>query len=189
MGDPLFGLRNSFHIGAFQTAISEASQLTGLSEAEKIERDVFVYRSYIELGSYEVRRRGLSGVRRVAATDNGLPAAGRPHHRHAATASHPSPCLLLCPKHCLTPPHACRLQLVMSEISGASPMSLQAVKALALYMKDQREAALEAAASWLTDPAAASNSTVLLVAGMLYALEENYVEALKACHTGGSLEM
>lgn len=68
-------------------------------------------------------------------------------------------------------------------------MSLQAVKALALYMKDQREAALEAAASWLTDPAAASNSTVLLVAGMLYALEENYVEALKACHTGGSLEM
>jgi coatomer protein complex subunit epsilon len=54
MADPLFNLRNHFYIGAFQTAISEASQLTGLNEAEKSERDVFVYRSYIELGSYEV---------------------------------------------------------------------------------------------------------------------------------------
>lgn len=54
MGDALFAVRNNFYLGAFQTAISEASQLTGLSEAEKIERDVFVYRSYIELGSHEV---------------------------------------------------------------------------------------------------------------------------------------
>jgi hypothetical protein len=30
---------------------------------------------------------------------------------------------------------------------------------------------------------------VLLIAGLLFALEENYVDALKACHTGGSLEM
>jgi coatomer protein complex subunit epsilon len=50
--DPLFAVRNNFYLGAYQTAISEASQLTGLSEAEKIERDVFVYRSYIELGTY-----------------------------------------------------------------------------------------------------------------------------------------
>jgi hypothetical protein len=52
--DKLFAVRNSFYLGAFQSAISEASQLTGLTEAEKIERDVFVYRSYIELGTYEV---------------------------------------------------------------------------------------------------------------------------------------
>ena len=55
MGDRLFPVRNAFYLGAFQTCISEASQLTGLSEQEKIERDVYVYRSYIELGSYEVR--------------------------------------------------------------------------------------------------------------------------------------
>ena len=85
----------------------------------------------------------------------------------------------------VTPP----LQLVMSEITGSSPMALQAVKALALYMKQQKEAALEAAAGWLADPAAASNPTVLLVAGLLYALEEDYVEALRTCHTGGSMEM
>lgn len=81
------------------------------------------------------------------------------------------------------------LQLVMSEISTSSPMSLQAVKALALYMKEQKEAALEAVAGWLADPTATSNPTVLLVAGLLFALEENYVEALKACHGGGSMEM
>lgn len=55
MTDPLFACRNLFFLGAYQSAISEASNLTGLSEAEKIERDVFVYRSYIELGTYEVR--------------------------------------------------------------------------------------------------------------------------------------
>jgi coatomer protein complex subunit epsilon len=81
------------------------------------------------------------------------------------------------------------VQLVMSEITSASPMALQAVKTLALYMKQQKEAALEAAAGWLSDPAAAANPTVLLIAGLLFALEENYVDALKACHTGGSLEM
>jgi coatomer protein complex subunit epsilon len=77
----------------------------------------------------------------------------------------------------------------MSEITGSSPAALQAVKALALYMKQQKEAALDAAAGWLADPSCASNPTVLLVVGLLYALEENYVEALRACHTGGSLEM
>lgn len=45
------------------------------------------------------------------------------------------------------------------------------------------------AAGWRADPLAASNPTVLLIAGLLYALEEDYVEALRACHTGGSLEM
>lgn len=130
--DKLFPLKNAFYLGAYQTAISEASQLTGLSEAEKIERDVYVYRSYIELGSRE---------------------------------------------------------LVMSEISAASPAALQAVRALAQYSKAQHAAALDAVAGWLADPAAASNPTVLLIAGLLYALEENYVEALRACHTGGSMEM
>lgn len=53
--DPLFTVRNNFYLGAYQTTISDASHLTGLTGEQKLERDVFVYRSYVELGSYEVR--------------------------------------------------------------------------------------------------------------------------------------
>ena len=52
--DVLFTLRNNFYLGAYQAAIAEAADLERLSEADSIERDCFVYRSYIELGSYEV---------------------------------------------------------------------------------------------------------------------------------------
>ena len=54
--DTLFTVRNSFYIGAYQAAIAEAADLDTLSDWEKVERDIFVYRSYIELGSYEVKR-------------------------------------------------------------------------------------------------------------------------------------
>ena len=52
--DLLFAVRTHFYLGGYQTAIAEAAHLEGLSETEKVERDCFVYRSYIELGSYEV---------------------------------------------------------------------------------------------------------------------------------------
>ena len=70
-------------------------------------------------------------------------------------------------------------------------MALQAVKELALYLKDgaQREAVLGRVGEWLTDMSCTGNATVLLVAGLVYLLEENYVEALKCCHSGQSLEM
>eukprot|EP00887_Chlorella_sp_A99_P005270 scaffold1.g5270.t1 len=135
MGDPLFAVRNSFWLGAYQTAISEASQITGLSEAQKIQRDFYVYRSYIELGTYE---------------------------------------------------------LVLSEIGPTSPAALQAVRLLAVYLKQGeagREGVLEQVAGWLADPASASNVTVLLVAATVYALEGNYVEALRICHNAASLEL
>ena len=44
-------------------------------------------------------------------------------------------------------------------------------------------------AEWVADPACAGNAMTLLVAGVIYANEGNYVEALKACHTGLNLEM
>jgi coatomer protein complex subunit epsilon len=44
-------------------------------------------------------------------------------------------------------------------------------------------------AEWIADPACAGNAMTLLVAGMIYANEGNYVEALKSCHTGLNLEM
>ena len=52
--DLLFALRNNFCLGAYQAAINEASDLTGLSVNEAVERDFYVHRSYIELGSLEV---------------------------------------------------------------------------------------------------------------------------------------
>ncbi len=53
--DLLFAVRNNYYLGAYQHAISEASDLESLDDADKLERDIFVYRSYIELGSYEVQ--------------------------------------------------------------------------------------------------------------------------------------
>jgi coatomer subunit epsilon len=42
---------------------------------------------------------------------------------------------------------------------------------------------------WLADPAVAHNASVLLVAGIIYTNEGDYVEALKALHGGELLEM
>ncbi len=52
-----------------------------------------------------------------------------------------------------------------------------------------QESVLTTVGEWVADPACSGNATTLLVCGMIYANEENYVEALKACHTGLSLEM
>ncbi|KAF8066259.1 coatomer subunit epsilon-1 [Scenedesmus sp. PABB004] len=52
--DILFAVKNNFYIGAYNNAINEASDMEGLSEAEQTERDVFVYRSYIALGSTDL---------------------------------------------------------------------------------------------------------------------------------------
>jgi coatomer subunit epsilon len=84
------------------------------------------------------------------------------------------------------------LQLVLSEIADDAPLALRAVKTLAAYLKfpqSQASSSLQEAESWAEDPNCASNSTVLLIAGMLYALEGNLEAALKVCHAGLSLEM
>ena len=56
----LFPICNAYHLGAYQVAINEAADLdsTGtaaLSSSDAIEKDCYVYRSYIALGSYQVR--------------------------------------------------------------------------------------------------------------------------------------
>ena len=51
----LFSVCNAFHLGAYQVAINEASELnTELSAAEQVEKDCYAYRSYVALGSYQV---------------------------------------------------------------------------------------------------------------------------------------
>jgi hypothetical protein len=63
MGDPLFMLRNYYLIGAYNAAINEASDLEGLPAPLQVEKDAYVYRSYIELGSHDVScfKRGSGG--------------------------------------------------------------------------------------------------------------------------------
>jgi coatomer protein complex subunit epsilon len=48
---------------------------------------------------------------------------------------------------------------------------------------------VSAVAALVADPICNNNPHVLLVAGLVYAAEGNWVEALKACHSGLSLEM
>ena len=55
MADPLFSVRNNFYLGSFNTVLNDAADIENVSELEAIERDVFIYRSYIALGSFEVR--------------------------------------------------------------------------------------------------------------------------------------
>ena len=54
MADPLFSLKNSFYLGAYNNVVQEASELEGLSHAAAIERDSYLYRAYIALGSHQV---------------------------------------------------------------------------------------------------------------------------------------
>ena len=55
MGDPLFTIKNSFYLGAYNTVINEAADMDHLSGTDQVDRDCYVYRSYIALGSYDVR--------------------------------------------------------------------------------------------------------------------------------------
>ena len=54
MSSSLFSVCNAFHLGAYQVAINEASELTELSATEQVEKDCYAYRSYVALGSYQV---------------------------------------------------------------------------------------------------------------------------------------
>lgn len=52
--DPLFTVRNSFYLGAYNQVINEAADMNSLADHEAVERDCFVHRSYIAMGSQEV---------------------------------------------------------------------------------------------------------------------------------------
>ncbi|PWZ06923.1 1-aminocyclopropane-1-carboxylate oxidase 1 [Zea mays] len=59
--DLLFNLRNLFYLGAYQAAINNID-IPGLDAAAAAERDTIVFRSYIALGSYQVRTHPASGA-------------------------------------------------------------------------------------------------------------------------------
>jgi len=52
--DELFDVRNAYFTGNFQTCINEAQKLKLMDPALALERDVFLYRSYLALKKYRV---------------------------------------------------------------------------------------------------------------------------------------
>lgn len=52
-----------------------------------------------------------------------------------------------------------------------------------------QESILETFGEWMADAVASSNPYVSVIAGTVYAQEGNYVEALKSCHRGTTLDM
>lgn len=52
--DELFDVRNSYFTGNFQTCINEAQKLKLMDNSLSVEKDVFMYRSYIALKKYRV---------------------------------------------------------------------------------------------------------------------------------------
>lgn len=75
MADPLFPVLTNFYIGAFQTAISEASHLTGLTEEQKLQREIFTQRAYIELGSFDVRAISIPVYHNITPSSHTCPLA------------------------------------------------------------------------------------------------------------------
>mmetsp|Transcript_30813 Transcript_30813/g.79615 ORF Transcript_30813/g.79615 Transcript_30813/m.79615 type:complete len:290 (-) Transcript_30813:143-1012(-) len=80
--------------------------------------------------------------------------------------------------------------LVLSEISDDASTGLVAVKLLASYLSGRvdKDSALSTITDWLADPASNANPLVSIVAALVYCSEENYIDALRACHHGRSLE-
>jgi len=52
--DALFNVHNNFYLGAYQMAITEASSANNLVGNDAADRDCYLYRSYIALGSYQL---------------------------------------------------------------------------------------------------------------------------------------
>jgi coatomer protein complex subunit epsilon len=83
--DVLFDARNHFHLGHFQTALTEASNAKVATDALRIERDMIVYRVYIEQGNWIVVLNeigsssppALRAVRLIAMHKSATDAAGK----------------------------------------------------------------------------------------------------------------
>ncbi|KAL5704333.1 hypothetical protein ACHQM5_022776 [Ranunculus cassubicifolius] len=82
-------------------------------------------------------------------------------------------------------------QLVINEIDSSQPTSLQAVKLLALYLSgpENKESAISSLREWLNDSAIGSNPVLRLMAGIIFMHEQDYNEALKHTHSGGTMEL
>ncbi|XP_078150417.1 coatomer subunit epsilon-2-like [Carex rostrata] len=82
-------------------------------------------------------------------------------------------------------------QLVINEIDSNAPTALQAVKLLALYLSgpENKESVISSLNELLGDSAIGSNPTLRLIAGTIFLHEQDFNEALKHTHSGGTLEL
>ncbi|ABO95191.1 predicted protein [Ostreococcus lucimarinus CCE9901] len=84
-------------------------------------------------------------------------------------------------------------EIVARETAEDAPAALRAVKLLALYETNEdekaRQSAMEAIGEMLADEHASGDATTRLVGATLLAREGNYVEAMRLCHGGSSLEL
>ncbi|KAI9177091.1 hypothetical protein LWI28_010942 [Acer negundo] len=82
-------------------------------------------------------------------------------------------------------------QLVINEIDDSAATALQAVKLLALYLSspDNKESTISSLKEWLADSAIGNNSTLRLIAGIIFTHEEDFNEALKHTNTGGTMDL
>ncbi|KAI5664171.1 hypothetical protein M9H77_23494 [Catharanthus roseus] len=82
-------------------------------------------------------------------------------------------------------------QLVINEIDDSAATPLQAVKLLAMYLANpsNKEAVIASLQEWLGDPAIGNNPILRLIAGMIFMHEEDFNEALKHTHAGGTMEL
>ena len=71
-------------------------------------------------------------------------------------------------------------QLVIDEITDESPTALRAVKLLATYKSrpHEREQCVATCQEWLSDEALAANANVQLISALVFAAEDNLVEAI-----------
>ena len=66
----------------------------------------------------------------------------------------------------------------------------ETVASAELFLQNLQEGVLASLEGWLSDSVIGKNPTLLLMAGIIYTHEQNYVEALKVTHTiSGDLEL
>ncbi|KAF5782901.1 putative coatomer, epsilon subunit, tetratricopeptide-like helical domain superfamily [Helianthus annuus] len=82
-------------------------------------------------------------------------------------------------------------QLVINEVDSSAATPLQAVKLLAMYLlsADNKETVISSIREWLSDAAIGNNPILRLIAGIIFMHEQDYNEALKHTHAGGTMEL
>ncbi|RWV89420.1 hypothetical protein BHE74_00055783 [Ensete ventricosum] len=171
--DLLFGLRNSFYLGAYQAAIN-SSDIPNLPAADALERDVLVHRSYIALGSYQVilflSSSSPTGSRlldpKISISDwvSGLPSARPQRDRFVSSYCPPGRQI-------------------------ARPVPLRRQEFSLIHFLVTKESAISSLQEWLSDAAISNNPVLRLIAGIIYMHEQEYNEALKHTNSGGTMEL
>ncbi|KAJ4745697.1 Coatomer protein epsilon subunit family protein [Rhynchospora pubera] len=158
--DLLFGLRNNFYLGAYQAAINNS-----------------------EIPDLTLNPSSDDALERDSLVYRSYIALGSYQVHLYLSLSH---LFTIITDYC-----SLLLQLVINEIHSSAPTPLQAVKLLALYLSTphHKESVISTLKDLLADAALATNPTLRLIAGTIFLHEQDYNEALKYTHPGGTLDL